>query len=201
MCNDEPHGLAFMRAAIRATVDSITPWDELEVQHRRDVLHWIDSGADIYRVAKPDTPPKHLVSYCVVVDDRHEQALLVDHRDAQRWLPTGGHMEVGERPHDAARRELAEELGITPPFHPIIGPTPLLVTVTQTGGRSTPHVDVSLWFVFETSASTHLSPDATEFAASKWWSFDDIVAEGDTPFDPHLPRFIAKLRSTINNAA
>lgn len=77
------------RAAIRREVASIQPYDELEKTHRIDALAWIDSGAPLFRTAKPATPPKHLVSYFAVVDGR--EILLVDHKSAQLWLPPGGH--------------------------------------------------------------------------------------------------------------
>ena len=182
-----------MRAVVRAIVSEIAPLDPLEAEHRADALAWIDSGLDIFRSAKPATPPKHLVSYCVLVDADRRRVLLVDHRDAQRWLPTGGHIDPGEHPVAAARREMHEELGIRPDFHPAIGDVPLLVTVTDTGGLSAGHTDVSLWFAFDGSGDRSLSPDAGEFVDTRWWKFDDIAHGPETRFDPHLPRFVSKL--------
>jgi hypothetical protein len=71
------------RAAIRREVASILPFDEQEENHRADALAWIDSGAPLFRTAKPAMPPKHLVSYFVIVDGR--EILLVDHKNAQLW--------------------------------------------------------------------------------------------------------------------
>ena len=186
-----------MRSVVRELVRAVEPFDELEGEHRADVLAWIDSGAGIFRTAKPATPPKHLVSYCLVVDPDAERALLVDHRDAERWLPTGGHVEPGEHPVAAATRELQEELGIRPPFHHRVGEVPLLVTVTPTAGRSQAHTDVSLWFVFEAPMSAPVAPDEGEFHGVRWWPFDEITPSGTARFDPHLPRFIAKLRTLV----
>ncbi len=169
------------------------PHDDLEAEHRRDAAAWIDSGAPIFRTAKPATPPKHLVSYCLLVDAEAKAALLVDHRDAQRWLPTGGHVDVDEHPATTARRELAEELGIDPPFHPATGPAPLFVTVTETAGASARHTDVSLWFVFAGRVTDEIDPDPREFAGARWWPFDRIGADPDVPVEPHLTRALAKL--------
>lgn len=182
-----------MRETIRSVVEAITPLDGEESAHRDRVLDWIDSGAEIIRTAKPATPPMHLVSYCVLVDGEGGRALLVDHRDAHRWLPTGGHVEHGEHPADTAQREMLEELGIEPEFHPLVGRNPLMVTVTETAGLSARHTDVSLWFAFDGSGADRLSPDAGEFVGAQWWDFGDIEHGIDTRFDPHLPRFIAKL--------
>lgn len=119
--------------------------------------------------------------------------LLVDHRDAGRWLPTGGHVDVGEHPATTARRELAEELGIEPPFHPATGAHPFFVTVTETSGTSARHTDVSLWFVFAGSRSDQIRPDPREFAGARWWPFEQIGADPEVPVEPHLGRALAKL--------
>ena len=175
-----------MRDAIRSEVAAIRPLDALEASHQNDALQWIDSGAELCRLAKPATPPKHLVSYFAVVADDH--ILLVDHRAAQLWLPTGGHVEPGEHPRDAVRRELREELGIDPEDE--IG-EPLMITCTTTVGLTAGHTDVSLWYVVKRSPEQQLHLDAEEFAEVKWFHRDNI------PFartDPHLRRFLCKLR-------
>ena len=183
-----------MRDVFESLVRAVDPWDPRETDDRADVLSWICSSEPIFRTAKPATPPKHLVSYCVLVDTERSTVLLVDHRDAQRWLPTGGHVDVDEHPADAARRELLEELQLEPPFHPLVGSRPLLVTVSETGGRSTSHTDVSLWFVFSGSSDERIVPDDREFAEVRWWPMRAVFeADGSAAFDPNLARFLAKL--------
>ena len=115
-----------MRAAIRRELESIDPLDALELQHRTEALAWVDSGAPLFRTAKPATPPQHLVSYFAVVDA--ENILLVDHKNAQLWLPPGGHVEQGEHPRETVVREIREELGFAP-AHEITAP--LMVTVRE----------------------------------------------------------------------
>ena len=92
-----------MREIIRSELEAIVPFDALETEHLADAIAWVDSGAEIFRVAKHATPPKHLVSYFVIVDGDH--ILLVDHKSAQLWLPSGGHVEPDEHPrtHRLAR--------------------------------------------------------------------------------------------------
>jgi 8-oxo-dGTP diphosphatase len=174
-----------MRDKIRDEVSAITPLDQLEQTHIEDALAWIDSGEEVYRLAKPATPPKHLVSYFVVVDDGH--VLLVDHRNAQLWLPPGGHVEIGEHPRDTVTRELREELDMEA-SHAIS--TPLMVTVTTTVGLTAGHTDVSLWYVVNADRTKQIKYDEEEFQAVRWFPFDDV------PFDrsePHMKRFLSKL--------
>jgi 8-oxo-dGTP pyrophosphatase MutT (NUDIX family) len=178
------------RSRVRQLVDAMGPHDEVEAAHQREVLAWIDRGDPLWRTAKPATPPEHLVAYAVLVDPDRRAVLLVDHRDAGRWLPTGGHVEPGEDPADAAARELIEELGV-PPVP--LTPGPLLLTRTTTIGVSAGHVDVSLWFAFVGSPDDDLRPDPDEIGAVRWWPFDSIRHGPGTRFDPHLPRFVDAL--------
>lgn len=95
---------------------SIDAFDELEQQHINEPLDWIRSGAPLFRTEKPATPPKHLVSYFVLIDEEARKVLLVDHKKGQLWLPSGGHVEPDEHPADAVARECLEELGIAAEF-------------------------------------------------------------------------------------
>jgi 8-oxo-dGTP diphosphatase len=174
-----------MRSAIRDEIASIKPFDALESAHREDALAWIDSGVELCRTQKPATPPKHLVSYFVLVDQDH--VLLVDHKNARLWLPTGGHVEVGEHPRSTVVRELREELGLD-----LVDPpeAPLMVTVSETVGISAGHTDVSLWYVVEADRHLALEFDAAEFHAVQWFH-SSAAPLGRS--DPHLKRFLGKL--------
>ena len=83
-----------MRDEILDEVKNIEPVDETERLHIDDVLSWIQGPSDIFRIAKPDNPPKHLVSYFVVYDPRVQKLMLIDHVKANMWLPSGGHVEI-----------------------------------------------------------------------------------------------------------
>jgi 8-oxo-dGTP diphosphatase len=176
-----------MRAAIRREFAAIQPFDALEEIHRNDALAWIDSGASLFRIAKPATPPKHLVSYFAVVDGR--EILLVDHKSAQLWLPPGGHVEQEEHPRETVKRELLEELGFAA-GHDIA--EPLMVTCTTTVGLTSGHIDVSLWYVVSAAHNQQIIFDDEEFASVKWFPYSDVPLLRS---DPHLARFLAKLIS------
>ena len=148
-------------------------------------MAWIDSDAPLCRIAKPATPPKHLVAYFAVVDG--DSILLVDHRNAQLWLPPGGHVETGEHPRETVARELKEELGIVA-RHDIA--EPLMVTCTNTVGLTAGHVDVSLWYVVTSDRNQSMRFDEQEFAGVRWFRSWDVPLRRS---DPHMQRFLAKL--------
>lgn len=177
-----------MRSQIRAEIASIDPLDEIEREHIADVLTWIDSGAELCRVQKPATPPKHLVSYFAVVDG--DSLLLVDHKNAQLWLPNGGHVEPGEHPRATVARELREELGID--LEHELEP-PLMVTCSVTVGLTAGHTDVSLWYVVHGDRRRPIHFDTGEFHSVQWFAFADAPVFRS---DPHLGRFLSKLGLT-----
>ena len=176
---------AAMRKQIRDECLSITPCDLREQQDRALALAWIDSGAELCRLAKPATPPMHLVAYFAVVDGDH--VLLVDHRNAQLWLPPGGHVEPGEHPRTTVARELVEELGFEAPH--AIG-APVFVTVSGTVGLGAGHTDVSLWYVIHAQRGQAIVFDEREFTEVRWFAFDEVPL---SRAEPHLARFLAKL--------
>jgi 8-oxo-dGTP diphosphatase len=180
-----------MRTAIADLVRSIQPADTLERDHLAATLAWIESGAPLCRVRKPDMPPRHLVAYFVLFDITNRQMLLVDHRKAGLWLPSGGHVEVGEHPSATVARELREELGIDARF---LFPQPIFLTVTQTVGNTAGHTDVSLWYVLEGDSRHHLEYDRAEFHQVAWFRLDQLPLERT---DPHLGRFAHKLVAAL----
>lgn len=55
-------------------------------------------------------PPKHFVATGYVVKD--SKTLLLLHKKLKMWLPPGGHIDEGELPEEALRREIFEETGL-----------------------------------------------------------------------------------------
>jgi 8-oxo-dGTP pyrophosphatase MutT (NUDIX family) len=181
-------------AVAHELVTRIQPFDETELAHRAAAISWLESTDDVFRRVRPATPPKHLVSYCVIADPGDLSIFLVDHVNAGLWLPPGGHVEPDEHPLETARQEVAEELNLDADFS-VIGTRPLFVTVTETVGADHGHVDVSLWYAAAADRRTPMTLDPREFNGARWWTADEIASAPGEPFDPHFHRFIAKLMS------
>ncbi|MCX7337996.1 MAG: NUDIX hydrolase [Alphaproteobacteria bacterium] len=174
---------------LSAIVSNIIPFDDLEKDHIEDTLTWIKSGEPLYRITSPDIPNKHLVCYFVLFDELASKILLVDHKKAGLWLPTGGHVDIDEDPMDTVKRECAEELNCQADFwadQPIF----ITSTVTVPANLMGRHTDVSLWYVLKGNHQAHYNFDPGEFHKIQWFDFDKIPYEKS---DPHMHRFIRKL--------
>jgi 8-oxo-dGTP diphosphatase len=189
---------AQIRQKIKSEVESIVAFDQLETNHTNDIISWINSGADLFRVKKPDVPPKHLVSYFVLIDPQQKSMLLVDHIKAQLWLPSGGHVELNEDPRETVRRECIEELDQKAIF--LNNEQPLFATVTKTVGLTAGHTDVSLWYILRGSIHDFINYDRREFNDVEWFTFDEILESDPVIFDPHLQRFTKKLSQFLKTA-
>ena len=181
-----------MRSTISQIISSISPWDREEKEHIDFVQRWIASGAEIFRISKPDNPNIHLVSYFVIMDINSNEFLLVDHKKAELWLPSGGHVEIDEHPKDTVEREIKEELGICADF---LLEDPLFLTVSKTVGNIAQHTDVSLWYLLKGKKSDYLKYDQEEFHQIRWFPRKEIPFERA---DPHMKRFIDKVIQKMN---
>jgi 8-oxo-dGTP diphosphatase len=132
----------------------------------------------------------------VLVDAGAHSCLLVDHRLAQLWLPTGGHVEPGEDPAATVTRECRQEVGFAAPLLRGLSSQPLFVTQRVTGGLDPGHVDVSLWYVCDADRRRPVAFDPREFRAARWWPLDELTTAA-AGFDPNLSRFVVKLLGEI----
>lgn len=180
-----------IRSEIKSIASQIQPLDEEEAAHIAFVETWIDSGAEIFRIAKPATPDPHLVAYFLLIDQDEQRLLLVEHKKANLWLPAGGHVELNEHPEETVSREILEELGVQADF---LLKKPFFLTVTKTTGNEGKHTDVSLWYILRSSIKTHFQYDEREFHSIRWFAPREIPISQS---DPHMNRLVRKL--TLHN--
>ncbi|MFI9591195.1 NUDIX domain-containing protein [Nonomuraea sp. NPDC052265] len=187
------------RSVVRDLVAGVSPYDDKEAADRTWMLDWVASGAQLFRLAKPATPPQHLAVYAALLDEESGSVMLVNHVKANAWLMPGGHVDDGEDPRRTIVRELDEELRISPPFHPRFGDDPFFLTVTQTRGAHS-HTDVTMWFVFKGDQRTPITPDPAEFSDVRWFALETAGWAADQ-FDPGMARFVAKLSNALDRVA
>lgn len=190
-----------IREKIADLIRKVRPFDQTEKEHIEDASEWILSGVEIFKIKSPDVPPKHLVSYAVLVDSKEKKILLLDHRKALLLLPSGGHINENEMPLETAKRELLEELEIEPkPLYKNLE-APFFVSQVTTVGLTAGHVDVNLWYIFEGNSSDPINDQGEEFRREfngyQWLGFDEVLSMPIDNFDVNLHRFVEKLGGVI----
>jgi 8-oxo-dGTP pyrophosphatase MutT (NUDIX family) len=130
--------------------------------------------------------------YCFVATAyvvRDGKTLLLKHKKLGLWLPPGGHIDEGETPDEAARREVLEETGLEADFvAPTRGPDPaggrveylhppLHVQVEEIPGHNH-HVD----FIYCLRARAgEVRPGPGESGTWRWHSPEDLGADHVSP--------------------
>ncbi len=105
--------------------------------------------------------------------------VLLKHKRLGFWLQPGGHIDPGETPWDAARRECQEETGLavefTGPLDDIGAPVLAHVDV-HAGGRGHTHLD--LRYVFD-GGTTDPAPPIGESQEIGWFDWDAAITIAD----------------------
>jgi 8-oxo-dGTP pyrophosphatase MutT (NUDIX family) len=109
---------------------------------------------------------------------RGDRVLVIEHRRLKTWLPIGGELEPGERPLEAAVRELREETGLTGAFDSLAGsldgvPPGLLGYEEHLAGAKGLHMNFV--FVARVPASAEVTPNA-EYDQYQWVDRDALDA-------------------------
>jgi 8-oxo-dGTP pyrophosphatase MutT (NUDIX family) len=105
-----------------------------------------------------------------VVRDRMSRILFI--RRLNRWDLPKGHIEGTETPHEAARREVEEECGITP--GDIITDLSASYHIYRWGSEY--FLKRTFWFLFDYNGPEHTTPQLEEGISEAVWAEKDQLA-------------------------
>ncbi len=130
----------------------------------------------------------HVTGSALVLGPRG--VLLHRHKRLGLWLQPGGHLEPGETPWAAARREAEEETGLRLGWSlgDSAGPPPLAHVDVHDGGRGHTHLD--LRYVLSVEGQDEPAPPASESQAVQWFAWPDAIEIAD----PGLAGFLRAYR-------
>jgi ADP-ribose pyrophosphatase YjhB (NUDIX family) len=121
-----------------------------------------------------DADPTHVTGSALVTGERG--VLLHRHKRLGLWLQPGGHLEAGEWPWDAARREAEEETGLQLCW-PSAG-IPLLAHLdVHEGGRGHTHLD--LRYILNAGGDDTPRPPPRESQEVLWFGWDEAIGVAD----------------------
>ena len=123
--------------------------------------------------------PTHVTASGIVVGTRG--TVLHLHKRLARWMQPGGHIDAGETPPEAARREAVEELGLEV-RHPDGGPRLIHIDVHEAALGHT-HLDLRYLLIASTD-DPH--PPPGESPEARWYDWDEAAAIADDALSPAL---------------
>ena len=154
---------------LRQVVAAHVPADPREEQARRQFLQALDS---LDRPFDERTGPTHVTASAVVVGRRG--TVLHLHKRLGRWMQPGGHVDPGESPWEAARREAEEETGLSL-SHPADGPRLIHLDVHD-AAKGHEHLDLRYLLLAE---DRRPDPPPGESPEARWYSWDEALQVAD----------------------
>ena len=169
---------------VLAALAAHQPLDDVEAasivaftQHVADV---IARGADPF---DQTTDPVHITGSAIVVGSRG--TVLLHHRRLDMWLQPGGHIDPGETPWAAARREAIEETGLDLDLYE--GRVELVHVDVHPGGRGHTHLDLRYLL---SGDDADPSPPEGESQQVHWFDWPSAIERAG---DPRLAALLGHL--------
>lgn len=157
-----------MRAAVREAVRARRPVDARE---RGALAEFVESFDRLAEPFDEHADRVHVTGSAIVVGDRG--VVLHLHKRMNLWLQPGGHLDPGETPWDAARREANEETGLPVSFATGEAEPPLLHVDVHAGPRTHRHLD--LRYLMHAPAVDPAPPE-DESQQVRWFPWHRAVA-------------------------
>jgi 8-oxo-dGTP pyrophosphatase MutT (NUDIX family) len=154
---------------LRAIVTEHVPLSSRETAAKVRFLAELDRLVD---PCSEEADPVHVTASAIVVGTRG--TVLHLHKRLARWMQPGGHIDPGETPPVAARREAMEELGLDV-AHPEGGPRLIHLDVHEAALGHT-HLDLR-YLLLGPADDPH--PPPGESPDARWYDWNEAAATAD----------------------
>ena len=156
-------------ADLRALVEGHEPASPRETAAK---ARFLEELTELPAPCDEHADPTHVTASGIVVGRRG--TVLHLHKRLGIWMQPGGHIDPGETPDVAARREATEELGLAV-AHPVSGPRLINLDVHDAALGHT-HLDLR-YLLLAGDDDPH--PPPGESPDARWYTWDEAMAVAD----------------------
>jgi 8-oxo-dGTP pyrophosphatase MutT (NUDIX family) len=122
------------------------------------------------RLTRDENPKSHFCVYFGAYDPKAKKVFIGHHIKSNLWMFNGGHIDKGETPEEAMKREIGEEWGVKINFKSVGKPKYLSIThINQTNIKCRSHFDI--WYLVPVSEKSFAPKKElldTEFYKTGW---------------------------------
>lgn len=156
--------------------DEVAARRPVDARERDSIAAFLDESARLTSPYDEHADKVHVTGSAIVVGDRG--VILHRHKRLGIWIQPGGHIDAGEEPWTAARREASEETGLpvefgVPSGEWVDGRPPLLHVDVHPGPRGHRHLD--LRYLLHAPA-VDPAPPADESQDVHWFQWHRAIA-------------------------
>lgn len=173
-----------LKRKVFADVAALAPVDEVE---RRDISRFCVELAPFADPFSREAGPRHVTGSGFVVGSRG--IVLLHHLKLSMWVQPGGHVDDGETPWEAARREVVEETGLPAEYR---GGTPELAHVSVHDVPDN-HIHYDLRYLF-VAGDADPAPPAGESQDVHWFGWADAIERAE----PQLTAILRALQARLS---
>lgn len=181
--------------SVLQVLEHYTAADPLETEHVATIRAMAAKYPDIM---KRTCQAGHITGSALVMDIQTRYVLLHYHKNLQRWLQFGGHMDGHEtNPAQTALREAFEESGLqdltflTSPHQPL----DVDVHIIPARGDEPEHLHLDFRYLLGTTLPGELQAEHGESKIFKWFAIHDLLADYNNQIDAGLKRLIEKAQA------
>ena len=135
---------------------------------------------------------RHFTVTTYIIEE--DKTLLLYHPKHKKWLPPGGHLELGETPPEGAKREVREETGLEISFIrqeniwiegwngvSIERPYLCLLENIPAYGTSPAHQHIDLIYIAKPAGGILLQDESL-----RWWTIDELLTLSEDQLFPDV---------------
>ena len=181
-------------------IEHYIPYNEQEVKDKQAMLTCFKAFED---VLTRQNPICHMTVSSFVVNKERTHILMAYHNLYNSWAWMGGHADGDEDFLHVAKKELAEESGVTTatPLSEDIFSIEVLNVLSHVKKEEfiSSHLHLNVTYVFECDMNVELTVAEEENSQVGWIHIDELASKCDEPFMlPIYEKIIEKIGKTFN---